>query len=148
MKHLIGGATSFSSGGPGKGMYCRAVTNLMQKYYFISSADVICSNFTDSGLFGITVSGIGSHQMDLLSVAMEELHRLREPIPPAELNRTKAVELNPTAYYMMFLKAKIEYKMGDKKAGNASAENTIALAEEAKNADYVALASKLLEANK
>jgi tetratricopeptide (TPR) repeat protein len=60
----------------------------------------------------------------------------------------KAVELNPTAYYMMFLKAKIEYKMGDKKAGNASAENTIALAEEAKNADYVALASKLLEANK
>lgn len=60
----------------------------------------------------------------------------------------KAVELNPTAYYMMFLKAKIEYKMGDKKAGNASAEKTIALAEEAKNADYVALASKLLEANK
>ena len=91
MKHLIGGATSFSSGGPGKGMYCRAVTNLMQKYYFISSADVICSNFTDSGLFGITVSGIGSHQMDLLSVAMEELHKLREPIPPAELNRTKNI---------------------------------------------------------
>jgi len=29
MNTLIGSATAFSSGGPGKGMYCRAVTNLM-----------------------------------------------------------------------------------------------------------------------
>jgi len=29
MNSLIGNATSFSSGGPGKGMYCRAITNLM-----------------------------------------------------------------------------------------------------------------------
>jgi hypothetical protein len=29
MNTLIGSATGFSSGGPGKGMYCRAVTNMM-----------------------------------------------------------------------------------------------------------------------
>ena len=29
MNTMIGNATSFSSGGPGKGMYCRAITNLM-----------------------------------------------------------------------------------------------------------------------
>lgn len=58
---------------------------------------------------------------------------------------TKAVEANPTAFYMMFLKAKIEYKLGDKAAGKASAEKTIELAETAKNADYVALGKKLLE---
>lgn len=29
MNTLIGSATSFSSGGPGKGMYCRAIINLM-----------------------------------------------------------------------------------------------------------------------
>lgn len=29
MNTLIGNATSFSSGGPGKGMYCRSITNLM-----------------------------------------------------------------------------------------------------------------------
>lgn len=29
MNTLFGSATSFSSGGPGKGMYCRAITNLM-----------------------------------------------------------------------------------------------------------------------
>ena len=37
MNTLIGNATSFSSGGPGKGMYCRAITNLMQKHNFVES---------------------------------------------------------------------------------------------------------------
>lgn len=61
---------------------------------------------------------------------------------------TKAVEANPKAFYMMLLKAKIEYKLGDKAAGKSSAEQTIKLAEEAKNDDYVALAKKLLVENK
>jgi len=38
MQTLIGSATAFSSGGPGKGMYCRAITNLMQQYDFVDSA--------------------------------------------------------------------------------------------------------------
>lgn len=61
---------------------------------------------------------------------------------------TKAVEANPKAFYMMYLKAKVEYKLGDKAAGKSSAEQTIKLAEEAKNDDYVALGKKLLEQNK
>lgn len=60
----------------------------------------------------------------------------------------KAIADNPTAFYMVMLKAKIEYKQGDKKAGKASAEKTIKLATDAKNADYVALATKLMEENK
>ena len=53
MQTLIGSATAFSSGGPGKGMYCRAITNLMQQYDFVDSASAINSHFTDSGLFGM-----------------------------------------------------------------------------------------------
>lgn len=60
----------------------------------------------------------------------------------------KAVAENPTAFFMMYLKARIEYKTGDKKAGKASAESTIKLAKEAKNDDFVALATKLMEENK
>jgi hypothetical protein len=60
----------------------------------------------------------------------------------------KAVTENPTAFYMFMLKAKIEYKLGDKAAGKASAEKTIALAKDAKNDDYVAMATKLLAENK
>jgi hypothetical protein len=60
----------------------------------------------------------------------------------------KAVEQNPKAFFMMMLKAKIEYKLKDKVAGKASAEKTIALAQEAKNDDYVAMAQKLINENK
>jgi processing peptidase subunit alpha len=89
MNTLIGQATAFSSGGPGKGMYCRAVTNLMQQHGFIDGASAINSHFTDSGLFGINVEGPGSHSAELLQVAVEELNKLREPISDAELNRAK-----------------------------------------------------------
>lgn len=61
---------------------------------------------------------------------------------------TKATEENPTAFYMFNLKARIEYKLGDKAAGKASAEKSITLAKEAKNDDYVALGEKLLADNK
>lgn len=60
----------------------------------------------------------------------------------------KAIEEKPTAFYMMLLKAKIEYKLGDKAAGKASAEKTIELAKDAKNNDYIALAKKLLAEQK
>jgi hypothetical protein len=61
---------------------------------------------------------------------------------------TKATEENPTAFYMFNLKARIEYKLGDKAAGKASAEKSIALAKDAKNDDYIALGEKLLADNK
>lgn len=60
----------------------------------------------------------------------------------------KAVEQNPKAYWYFLLKAKIEYKLNDKAAAKASAEKTILLATEDKNDDYVAMAKKLIDANK
>jgi hypothetical protein len=56
----------------------------------------------------------------------------------------KAIEMNPKAFYMMALKAKIELKMNDKAAAIASAEKTIASAKEAKNDDYVKIGEKVL----
>jgi len=91
MQTLIGSATAFSSGGPGKGMYCRAITNLMQQYDFVDSASAINSHFTDSGLFGMTIEGPGSHSAELMQVMLQELHRLREPIPDVELARAKNI---------------------------------------------------------
>ncbi len=60
----------------------------------------------------------------------------------------KALEQNPKAFFMMLLKAKIAYKQGDKENGKAAAEKTIALATDAKNDDYVAMAKKLMTDNK
>ena len=91
MQTLIGSATAFSSGGPGKGMYCRAITNLMQQYDFVDSASAINSHFTDSGLFGMQIEGPGSHSAELMQVMLQELHRLREPINDQELARAKNI---------------------------------------------------------
>jgi len=66
MNTIIGSAQAFSVGGPGKGMYCRAITNLMQRYSFVDGAGSLNYSFTDSGLFGMTVEGPASNAQDLL----------------------------------------------------------------------------------
>lgn len=56
----------------------------------------------------------------------------------------KAVEAQPTAYWVMHLKAKIQAKMGDKLGAKATAMKSIELAKAGKNDDYVALNQKLI----
>ncbi len=56
----------------------------------------------------------------------------------------KAIETNPKAFWMVMLKAKIQQKLKDNAGATASAEQVIALATEAKNDDYVAMANKLI----
>jgi processing peptidase subunit alpha len=91
MNTLIGSAQAFSVGGPGKGMYCRAITNLMQRYAFVDGAGAMNNMFSDNGLFGMTIEGPGSNARDLMFLALQELHRLREPISDEELSRAKNI---------------------------------------------------------
>ena len=63
----------------------------MQQFNFVDSASSINSHFTDSGLFGINVTGPGAHSADLLYGAMEILHGLRQNISEVELNRAKNI---------------------------------------------------------
>ena len=56
----------------------------------------------------------------------------------------KAIEMNPKAFWMVHLKAKIQAQSGDKVGAIATAKKSIELAKEAKNNDYVALNEKLI----
>jgi len=60
----------------------------------------------------------------------------------------KAAEQNPKAFWVRLLKARIELKMGDKKAAVATANEVISLATEAKNDDYVKMAKELIASAK
>ena len=60
----------------------------------------------------------------------------------------KAIASNPKAFWMVMLKAKIQVKQKDTKGAVATAEQVIAIATEAKNDDYVAMAKKLIAENK
>ncbi|KAG0681302.1 Mitochondrial-processing peptidase subunit alpha [Pichia californica] len=56
LQMLIGGGGSFSAGGPGKGMYSRAYTRVLNQYGFVESCKSFIHNFTDSGLFGLSLA--------------------------------------------------------------------------------------------
>lgn len=55
-----------------------------------------------------------------------------------------ATKESPEAFWIMHLKAKIQARIGDKPGAKATAEQSIALAKKANNADYVALNEKLI----
>jgi len=59
-------------------------------------------------------------------------------------NVEKAIAGNPKGFWMYMLKARIEKAMGNGEAAKASANKTIELATEAKNADYVRMAQEFL----
>ena len=91
MNTLLGSAKGFSSGGPGKGMHCRAVSNLLAKYSYVDGASAVNSHFSDSGLFGLSVEGPGSHSKELMGRLIDELNGLKTPIDETELNRAKNI---------------------------------------------------------
>ncbi|MCC6691098.1 MAG: DUF2911 domain-containing protein [Bacteroidia bacterium] len=57
---------------------------------------------------------------------------------------SKAVDLNPKAYYMIHLKAKIQMDLKDYKGAITTAEQSMAMAKEAKSDDYIKLNEKLI----
>jgi tetratricopeptide (TPR) repeat protein len=60
----------------------------------------------------------------------------------------KAVDAQPTAFWITHLKAKIQAKAGDKKGALETANKALGQAKEAKNGDYVALNEKLISSLK
>ena len=60
-------------------------------------------------------------------------------------NITKATEANPKAFWLYLQQARIQKDLGDKVAAKASAQKCVELATEAKNNDYVRMASDLIK---
>ena len=63
----------------------------MQKHNYVDGASAINSHFTDSGLFGMSIEGPGSHSSELMNLLVEELNKLKDPIDEVELNRAKNI---------------------------------------------------------
>ncbi|KAI8145582.1 Metalloenzyme, LuxS/M16 peptidase-like protein [Fennellomyces sp. T-0311] len=70
---LLGGGGSFSAGGPGKGMYSRLFTNVLNQHYWVESCQAFNHCYTDSGLFGIAGSCRPEYANALLEVICREL---------------------------------------------------------------------------
>ncbi|PNY24810.1 Mitochondrial-processing peptidase subunit alpha [Tolypocladium capitatum] len=76
LQTLLGGGGSFSAGGPGKGMYSRLYTNVLNQHGWVESCVAFNHSYTDSGLFGITAACLPGHTASMLDVMCQELRAL------------------------------------------------------------------------
>ncbi|KAH9871354.1 hypothetical protein IAQ61_005533 [Plenodomus lingam] len=94
LQTLLGGGGSFSAGGPGKGMYSRLYTNVLNQHGWVESCVAFNHAYTDSGLFGIAASCAPSHVAQMLEVMCRELKSLSDEtgyavLKPVEVQRAK-----------------------------------------------------------
>ena len=76
LQTLLGGGGSFSAGGPGKGMYSRLYTNVLNQYGWVENCIAFNHAYTDSGIFGISASCGTQYTMRMLDVMCRELSLL------------------------------------------------------------------------
>ncbi|KAF5879185.1 putative mitochondrial processing peptidase alpha subunit protein [Botrytis fragariae] len=94
LQTLLGGGGSFSAGGPGKGMYSRLYTNVLNQHGWVESCMAFNHSYTDSGLFGISSSCSPGYVKNMLDVMCRELQSLTldsgfSALQTAEVNRAK-----------------------------------------------------------
>lgn len=76
LQTLLGQGGSFSAGGPGKGMYSRSYTRILNQYGFIESSKGFIHNYEDSGLFGLSLSCIPQGDRVMAELMAYELNLL------------------------------------------------------------------------
>ena len=94
LQTLLGGGGSFSAGGPGKGMYSRLYTNVLNQHHWVESCVAFNNSYIDSGLFGISASCSPTRVASMLDVMCRELNNLTlntgfAALQTTEVNRAK-----------------------------------------------------------
>ncbi|CAI4526539.1 CDN_1a_G0023460.mRNA.1.CDS.1 [Saccharomyces cerevisiae] len=74
LQTLLGGGGSFSAGGPGKGMYSRLYTHVLNQYYFVENCVAFNHSYSDSGIFGISLSCIPQAAPQAVEVIAQQMY--------------------------------------------------------------------------
>lgn len=86
---MMGGGGSFSAGGPGKGMYSRLYTNVLNRYHWMYSATAYNHAYSDSGVFCIHASAPPTNVREMVEVITRELVHMQSEPDDEELSRAK-----------------------------------------------------------
>ncbi|KAG9157718.1 hypothetical protein Leryth_021226 [Lithospermum erythrorhizon] len=91
LQMLLGGGGSFSAGGPGKGMYSRLYSNVLNNYPHIQSCTAFSSIYNTTGLFGIQVTTGSGFLSQAVDVAVKELLSVasNSQVDAVQLDRAK-----------------------------------------------------------
>ncbi|CCD24496.1 mitochondrial-processing protease subunit alpha NDAI_0D01820 [Naumovozyma dairenensis CBS 421] len=74
LQTLLGGGGSFSAGGPGKGMYSRLYTHVLNQYYFIENCVSFNHSYSDSGIFGISIACLPEAAKQATEIIAQQLY--------------------------------------------------------------------------
>lgn len=94
LTYLLGGGSSFSSGGPGKGMHSRLYTRVLNSYHWCHSCTAFSNTQNNTGLLGIQAAAEPRFAGQMLDVMCRELESLTAPPPADQLERTKAMSIS------------------------------------------------------
>eukprot|EP00180_Rhodochaete_pulchella_P003352 Plantae.Rhodophyta-Rhodochaete_pulchella.ctg5630.p1 GENE.Plantae.Rhodophyta-Rhodochaete_pulchella.ctg5630~~Plantae.Rhodophyta-Rhodochaete_pulchella.ctg5630.p1 ORF type:complete len:356 (-),score=61.36 Plantae.Rhodophyta-Rhodochaete_pulchella.ctg5630:1230-2198(-) len=86
---LLGGGGSFSSGGPGKGMYTRLYTRVLTEEPWVHSAQAFNHVYSDSGVFGIAASAEPGRLGDLAKLVAENAAGMVDNLSDEEVQRAQ-----------------------------------------------------------
>ena len=86
---IMGGGGSFSAGGPGKGMYTRLYTKVLNRYHWMYNATAYNHSYNESGLFCIHSSCQPRQLRELVNVIVREAVAMSGTVSDSELNRAK-----------------------------------------------------------
>ena len=108
LQQLLGGGSSFSAGGPGKGMYSRLYREILnrcfpitvnratfskihfRRFHWVEGAEAFVNIHANAGILGIDGACPAEYVQDMLMVIMDEFVRLSfEPVKESELQRAK-----------------------------------------------------------
>ena len=92
---LMGGGGSFSAGGPGKGMYSRLYTRVLNKHAWAQNCTAFHSVFDDVGVVGISGVADGDRASDMVAVMAQEFAAVASgAVTEEELARAKAATVS------------------------------------------------------
>ncbi|WFD31190.1 mitochondrial processing peptidase [Malassezia sp. CBS 17886] len=94
LQMLLGGGGSFSAGGPGKGMYSRLYSNVLNQFHAVDHCAAFHHCYADSGLFGIAISADRNFNASIPHLLTRELllctsSNYRGSVTQTELGRAK-----------------------------------------------------------
>lgn len=88
---IIGGGGSFSAGGPGKGMYTKLYSNVLNRYSWVENCSAINISYKESGLFGIGIAvlpGKNSHT-EVIHLLCDQFKSFPGDITDVDIERAK-----------------------------------------------------------
>ncbi|CAK75154.1 unnamed protein product (macronuclear) [Paramecium tetraurelia] len=93
LNQILGSSSSWSTGGPGKGMRSRTTLNLMQSISSVEEASGVSQLFSDAGIFGLRVQGPPTSKQELYSCLIDEFRQLGQPMSDEEFLRGKNIAI-------------------------------------------------------